>query len=138
MIIRIIIPGNPIAKKRPRFFHRGNFVGTYNDQKTEEGRWLFEAQKQVNLEELLLGAISLQIDFCMPITKGWSLKKQRELRDGQRFWHTKKPDLDNLVKFVKDCLNGIVWKDDSQIAYIETRKYYSLQPQTMIIISGLK
>ena len=111
----MIIPDNPIAKKRPRFFHRGNFIGTYNDQKTEEGRWLFEAQKQVNLKELLSGAISLQIDFCMPITKDWSLKKQKELRDGQRFWHTKKPDLDNLVKFVKDCLNGIVWKDDSQI-----------------------
>jgi len=138
MIIRIIIPGNPIAKKRPRFFHRGNFVGTYNDQKTEEGRWLFEAQKQVNLKELLSEAISLKIDFCMPITKSWSMKKQKELRDGQRFWHTKKPDLDNLVKFVKDCLNGIVWKDDSQVDYIEARKYYSLQSQTTIIISELK
>ncbi|KKK49189.1 hypothetical protein LCGC14_3137560, partial [marine sediment metagenome] len=29
--------------------------------------------------------------------------------------HTKRPDVDNLVKLVKDALNGIYWKDDSQV-----------------------
>lgn len=32
--------------------------------------------------------------------------------------HTKKPDGDNLEKFLNDALNGIVWSDDSNIAWL--------------------
>lgn len=29
--------------------------------------------------------------------------------------HTVKPDLDNIVKSIKDALNGVAWRDDSQV-----------------------
>ena len=48
--------------------------------------------------------------------------------------HTKKPDLDNLIKFVKDCANGILWHDDSQVVTIEAAKLYSEEPETRILL----
>jgi hypothetical protein len=45
-MITIEIPGKPIAKKRPRFARIGKFVQTYSDQKTEEGRFLWELRRQ--------------------------------------------------------------------------------------------
>ena len=30
--------------------------------------------------------------------------------------HTKKPDIDNLCKFVMDSLSGLLWQDDNQIS----------------------
>jgi len=125
MDTRITIPGKPIAKHRPRFYRRGNYVGTYNDQQTEEGRWQLFAAGQV--KQILDGPIKLEVMFYMPIPKS-APKRNRPI------WHTKKPDLDNLIKFVKDCLNGIAWKDDSQVCSIAAEKMYNDEPQTVICI----
>jgi Holliday junction resolvase RusA-like endonuclease len=47
---------------------------------------------------------------------------------------TTKPDLDNLVKFIKDALNGIFWYDDSYVVEIQARKKYSESPRIEIEI----
>jgi len=129
--MKITIPGKPIAKKRPRFVRRGKFVGTYNDQETEEGRWILEAKPQVT--EQMEGPLSLACAFFMPIPSGTSMKKRVEI-DKKVVPHFKKPDLDNLVKFVKDCLNNLAWRDDSQISYLWAIKIYSQEPMTAITI----
>lgn len=125
----IIITGRPVAKARPRFYRRGNHVGTYNDQTTEEGRWMLQASGQIK-EIVPEGTpITLRCLFCMPIPKSMS-KKQREAT----IYHIKRPDLDNLVKFVKDCLNGLAWRDDSQVSELFAGKVYSDEPRTEIWI----
>ena len=128
----IEIPGTPIAKARPRFVRRGKFVETYNPQETEEGRFLFEVQKQWRskpLEE----AITVECFFFMPIPKGTSKKKMVLILEGI-LKHIKRPDTSNLIKFVEDCLNGFVWKDDSQIFRIAGEKIYGENPRTEINI----
>lgn len=129
--MNIIIQGAPIAKKRPRFVRRGKFVGTYNPQETEEGRWLLEAKGQV--AEKLEGPIEMIINFFMPIPKSTSKKKTNEMASGL-IDHIKKPDLDNLIKFAKDCLNGVAWRDDSQVVAIRAIKKYSREPRTEIFL----
>jgi Holliday junction resolvase RusA-like endonuclease len=69
--------------------------------------------------------------FFMPIPASAS-KKQRALMEGCAVPHTKKPDLDNLIKFVKDCANGILWDDDSQVTAITAAKAYYPHPATEI------
>lgn len=132
MIISLTIPGIPIAKKRPRFFRRGKFVGTYNAQETEEGRFMFELHRLFN-ETPLEGPLKLKLVFAMPIPKSLSKAKIKEILAGT-LRHTKKPDLDNLVKFVKDCCNGVIWKDDSQVFELKARKEYSDIAKTFIEI----
>lgn len=41
--------------------------------------------------------------------------------------HVKKPDLDNVVKAVKDAAKGVLWFDDTQVCYLVAWKL--TQPQ---------
>jgi Holliday junction resolvase RusA-like endonuclease len=76
-----------------------------------------------------------RITFYMPIPKDGKTekiidgkKKRIPVKDGD--YHTKKPDVDNILKGVQDFLNGIVWVDDSQVCHIgEVRKVYSDKPR---------
>lgn len=130
--IEFYIPGKPIAKKRPRFARRGKFVSTYNPQETEEGnfRWL-AAQK---LREFGLNApipagvpIILICTFLMPIP----VSKPKKFKENPPP-HTSTPDVDNLLKFLKDCFNNLAWCDDSQVIQVEASKKYSTEPGTEI------
>lgn len=135
MMYEIEIKGDPIAKKRPRFARRGKFVAVINDQQTEEGRFLFEIQKQWGLPALE-GPLSLSMEFLLPIPQSTS-KKKVALMLNQELRPNKKPDLDNLIKFSLDCLNGEVWKDDRQIISIKAIKAYSSTPLTKISIQEI-
>nr|CAB4126378.1 Rus Holliday junction resolvase [uncultured Caudovirales phage] len=131
-MIQLDIAGIPIPLNRPRCTKRG-FV--YDDQKSskEQYRWQIRAQYR---NQLLLGPIALDLTFFMPIPKSTSGIRRREMLNGV-FYHIKKPDLDNLIKFVGDCLNGIVFEDDAQIAEIKSKKVYADRPGTLIRVHSL-
>ena len=131
-MFEIVVKGKPIAKKRPRFARRGSFVVTYNDQQTEEGRFLFEVQKQWKRPPIDT-PVKVRCSFEMPIPKSASKKKTWAMIKDE-IKHTKKPDVDNLLKFATDCLIGVIFKDDSQIIYLAGGKFYSETPQTLIMI----
>ena len=134
--ITLIIPGPPIAKKRPRFYRKGNFVGTYKDDKeqTEEGRFLFHISQQFN-GPMFEGALVLVLGFYMPIRNNdIRTKKLKADMDARLIPHTKKPDVDNLEKFVLDALNNIVWRDDRAIIDVRKFKQFSDRPRTEIMV----
>src|SRR5690606_28628451 len=61
-------------------------------------------------------------------------------RDMPRYWHTKKPDRDNLDKAVMDALSGLLWRDDCQVCYGTIQKYHAAgdeQPHVEILVSEL-
>ena len=132
--MKITIPGKPIAKARPRFARRGKFVITYSSQETEEGRWLWEAKGQV--DQCFEGPAYVICHFYMPRPKGHygTGKNSGKLKENAPNWHTKKPDVDNCIKFVLDCLNGLAWKDDCQIIMVSGQKEYCEAPRTEINI----
>jgi Holliday junction resolvase RusA-like endonuclease len=64
---------------------------------------------------LLKGPLFVIVHYRIPAPAKITQKK----RALQHKWpHAKKPDGDNLEKFLNDALNGIVWADDSQIAWL--------------------
>lgn len=136
-MITFDVMGVPIAKARPKFARRGKFVSTYNPQESEEGMWLTKAMAAMP-KAPITGPITLMCEFYFPIPQSWSKKKQKAAASGE-LYHTKKPDLDNLVKFVKDCLNGVAWLDDAQVMAIFATKHYTKQhiqyaPMTSVVI----
>ena len=133
--LHIIIPGKPIAKRRPRFSRRG----TYSDQGEEKRRFQQYAFMQIPKNHTR-AALSVKYTFFMPrpISHYGSGKNNGTLRKSAPKYHTKKPDLDNLEKFASDCLTGLVWKDDSQIVRSITEKRYSKDPRTEIRITELE
>jgi Holliday junction resolvase RusA-like endonuclease len=137
---KIEIPGNPIAKKRPRFYRRGNRVGAYNSQQSEEGKILALLHDQIQVIPMIVGPI--EVDLCFYILRPKSHfgtgKNAGVLKTKAPIFHTKKSDLDNLIKFPLDILNQQVWKDDAQIFKIIASKHYTLnKPRTIIIINEI-
>lgn len=49
--------------------------------------------------------------------------KTRKRGDNPRLAHTSKPDCDNVAKSVLDALNGVAFKDDSQVVELTVRKF---------------
>ena len=137
--IKIIIPGIPIAKKRPRFARRGRFTVAYNDQQTEEGKFLLLAREMLN-GFYATGPIAMGFCFVFPRPKSHygAGKNSDKLKPSAPVYHVTRPDMDNLIKFVKDCLNGEAWKDDSQVClYDNAVKCYGDNPRTVITIREL-
>jgi Holliday junction resolvase RusA-like endonuclease len=82
------------------------------------------------------GAIIAEYVFCIAIPKSCSKKKRAMMMEGEDR-PTKRPDRDNMAKFLSDCLQGIVFEDDSQIVDGPIRKYYDETGKTIIKISIL-
>ncbi len=133
--MKIVIPGRPIAKKRPRFYRRGNHVGVYSDQQTEEGRWIVLANAQIQ-SRITEVAIRLDMTFVLPRPKGhYGTGRNAGKLKASAPRHPKgRSDLDNYVKFCMDCITGMgkVWKDDSQVVSLTAVKRYGEQPRTEI------
>lgn len=124
-MIEIVIKGEPIGKARPRFVRRGKFVSTYSAQATEEGRWILMAQEQIKAP--CSGPLHVSCEFYMKRPKGHygTGKNAGVLKDwAVEAQHTKKPDIDNLVKFCFDCLNGIAWDDDAAVVSCSCLKQF--------------
>ena len=139
--MKFTIYGNPVSKGRPRFSRMGKYVKTYTDEKTVSYENLVklsyleqieEKTKYLNEDKEELKAI---ITAYYMIPKSTSNKK-RELMIAKKMRPTKKADLDNISKIILDSLNGIAYKDDSQIVSLEIKKYYSEQPRVEVEIKS--
>lgn len=119
----IEVPGQPIAKKRHRDSKNG---GKYNPSAADEKRILQCAKDQIDGVPMILGAVDLRVDFIFERPKSHfrSGRYSKLLKETSPQYHVSKPDLDNLVKLVKDALNGFMWNDDSQVNYEVCEKRY--------------
>ena len=125
----LTVIGEPVSKGRPRF-GRGK---TYTPAKTIAAETFIQlCATQKGVPKMMNGPLRLTVTFSMGIPKTWSAKKKAEAELGN-IRPTSKPDIDNLIKLVGDALNGIAYKDDSQIVEIQAVKKYG-KPQTIIHI----
>jgi len=134
-----IYEGIPKPQGRPRFARMGKFVKAYdpNDSRAYKDNIAAQivAQKPVLIEREK--AIRLWLSFYLPRPKGHYNSKGDIKPQYAPTAHTKKPDLDNLVKAVKDSLKGILWYDDSQVYFTEAEKKYSDKATVHIIVEDL-
>lgn len=133
-MIRIFVPGEPVAKGRPRFTREGH---VYTPSKTR----LFESKMAHFGNQAMAGKAPLDsplhVDLLviLPVPALWSPRKKSEslackvLPSGRK-------DLDNFVKTL-DGLNGIVWRDDGQICSLNARKVYGEIPGLHIVIQEM-
>lgn len=138
--IRVTIPGNPIAKARPRFARREKFVRTYNPQETEEGLFVARFHNQAGITSPLTGPLIVMCEFHMrrPKNHYGTGKNSERLKPSVSKYHTQTPDTDNLTKFVLDALNGYAWVDDCQIIATNAVKRWADDfPKTEIVIMGV-
>lgn len=66
--------------------------------------------------------IKMTVQFNIPMPKSWSIKKREKMKGRP---HSQVPDLDNLVKGIKDSLNGKAYKDDRHITDLSACKRWA-------------
>ncbi len=133
-MIKITIPGIPVAKGRPRVTK----WGTYTPEKTVnyENLVQFSYLQQYKGLEPMQGYLKMEIYFLMPIVASTS-KKRKQLMLERKILPDKKPDLSNMVKSIEDALNKIAYHDDSQIVESHLYKFYSEEPKAIVMISNI-
>lgn len=125
---------NPTPKGRPKFARRGNFVRAYTPKKTADYETEIKTQAQAMMNrEPLETPLAVYLYFRLPVPRSHSKKRREACLNGSER-PIKKPDLDNLAKAVLDGLNGVVWRDDSQIVSLHITKVYNSNPGIDLMI----
>ena len=136
--IKFVVFGEPVAKGRPRFYQRGNFVGTYTPDKTRSAEEVFLLSAIPYKPKTPFScALSIDVGIYRPIPKSFS-KSKAERAEQRIIRPTTKPDTDNYLKLICDALNKVFWNDDSQIVDICVSKFYSEIPRIKIEIIALE
>jgi len=133
MKIRLVIKGDPVAKRRPRFVRMNGKVRTYDNQGTAKRTigldMLHQLRAQGHLKPLQ-DNLMIEMRFYTRIPRSWSKKRSMEVLgkpDGRR------PDLDNYVKMYADIMNKLLYKDDGQITELWCEKRFSDEPRVEIM-----
>ena len=131
-MIKLMIPGEPCAKQRPRL---GKGF-TYTPAKTVNYETLVKQLYILQRKEHLDGPLKMTVKAFFSIPKSASKKNREKMLQGI-IRPTKRPDVSNVIKIIEDALNGLAYRDDSQIVRVVGEKYYSDSPRVEVEICSL-
>lgn len=138
------VAGTPVAQPRQRhrvISSKGRaFAQNYtpsNHPVTKYKAALKQAAWDEYSELPLEGPLRMDIVFVLPRPKNKVWKK----KPMPRYPHSGKPDRDNLMKSTQDALEGILFRNDSQICAGEVEKYVASgdeKPHVEITIEAIQ
>lgn len=126
---KYVIMGDPVPLARPRWGN-GHVFDSQALLKMQAARII---EDQHAGKEKFVGPIHLDVTFFMCLPKV-GLKKRQEI-DGK--YHTCRPDFSNLLKFMEDIAQPILYDDDCIICSVSGCKKYDMEPRTEIMITQL-
>lgn len=133
-MITFTVPGPLRGKGRPRFGNGRAF--TDSKTMTAEAFVRFCATLACPLVPID-GPVALDICITRAVPRSWPKWKRQAALQGD-IHATGKPDLDNVVKLVGDALNGIIWRDDSQITSVSCSRHFGAVEQSIISVRALE
>ena len=122
------VPGRPAPLARPRF--RSGVV--WDCQRLLKGQVRECIRVQHGSVGMITGPVVLYCSFSFMVPSSWSRRKQARYRQAP---YSGRPDLSNLVKFIEDCIVGIVVADDAPIISFYAQKRYDTTNCTTIGIA---
>lgn len=144
-MISFFVPGVPIPKGSAKAFYvkaLGRAVVTQdNGDKQKPWASMIAVVAQEHFAKPIEGPVMISVAFKMPRLKGHfgSGKNAGVVKSTAPVYHTSKPDLDKLLRCIKDALTGIAWKDDSQVSVVaHLSKKYGDAPGAFIRIDGIR
>ena len=136
MRVKFTVLGEPVGKGRPRFGRQGQYVRTYTPEKTVNYETLVKLEYARQCGKVMFEAetpLDMRITAYVPIPKSVSKKKRQAMID-RKIRPIKKPDSSNITKSIEDALNGVAYKDDTQIVDSQIRRFYGEQPRVVVTI----
>ena len=134
-MVNFTVYGEPVPKARARHRFTGKFVQSYTPKKTKdyESEVAIMAKAAMGSSEPLETPIAVHIYVTFAVPPSYTKKRLEACLSGSER-HTKRPDLDNIVKSVTDGMNGIVFKDDSQIVSIHAKKVWGTTGMVEVLV----
>lgn len=121
------IPIKPVAWQRAR--RKGKVY--FDDQVEEKNKLRWHVKLAGRSICAASTALKVVAQYEIPMPPSWSARK-REMMRGKP--HTQTPDTDNLLKFIGDSLNRILWEDDKLIYEFTGRKVWADEPKICFTI----
>lgn len=129
----ITIPGEPVAKGRPRFTKTGR---AYSPKKTANYEKLVQYHIKAQGGKQAKGPIKATIKVFKSVPKSWSKIRKQQALDGE-ILPAVRPDLDNYIKAILDAANGLLFEDDNQVVDLVAYKRYAKMPYVELEIAEL-
>ena len=135
MQIHFQVDGDPKGKGRPRFTRAGKFTRVYTDKRTLDYEALikFFAAEAMGSTDPLKTSVSVYLYIRHGVPKSYS-KNQTEACLSGLVRPCKKPDIDNVAKTYLDAMNGVIFKDDTQVIDLHVKKVYSAVPGVDVMV----
>lgn len=135
MIYALSIDGRPLTWKRPRSTRHGGVM--YNPSATAQAAFADSCSIQFP-DAPLEGPLRLELYFIFarPLTH---FDGGGRLLPNAPVFYTEIADIDNLIKFTLDAMNGTVYVDDSQVLQLYAIKRYddAIHARTTVIVETL-
>ena len=131
--MEIFIPLRPRPQERPAFNTKTRRAYT-RPKSRAAAKDIADFVKSQITGAPLEGALRVDIEILLPVPKSWPEKKRIAALACQ-IWPTSRPDRTNISKLLEDALNGILWRDDSQIVQGDTIKRYAEQTGYRLIVT---
>lgn len=102
------------------------------------------AREAMGGQPLLMGPLALSVwfEFARPKKHFYETRARKgQLRDDAPACHDKKPDMDKLIRAVKDALTRTVWVDDCQVCqygFMEKRWSCDGRDRALILIEEIE
>jgi len=125
--MKYVVPGTPVPLQRPRY---GMGTRPFDAQKRQKLEFKNCVEAQHGNLPFYTYPIQLIAFFHFIIPKT-SITRTDELMNTP---HVFRPDVSNLIKFVEDSVEGILYRDDSIVYSAFGLKFWSDVPRTEFII----
>jgi len=113
-----------ISGGKPRFFERKHVKNARND--------LMACLLPHRPQNPFSGALQVSVEFHYPFRRA---ERKSIIKRGMPIPHDRRPDLDNQLKLLLDCMTRLeFWRDDGQIAWLQARKLWSPRPRIEVFI----
>ncbi len=132
--IKIVIPGPPRGKGRPKFAVHGKHAVVYTDAKTRSYEESIAVHAKIAMAHRhpLEGPLSVRMLAYFPYLKDWTKAQLAAAQSGE-VRPAKYPDPDNIFKCI-DAIQGIIIWNDNQIVDASISKYYDEVPRLEIVV----
>jgi Holliday junction resolvase RusA-like endonuclease len=139
MQIHFQVDGDPKGKGRPRFTRAGKFTRVYTDKQTldYEAVIKFFAAQAMGSTDLLETPVSVFLYIRHGVPQSYSKKRTEACLSGLE-QPCKKPDIDNVAKTFLDGMNGVIFKDDTQVIDLHVKKVYSAVAGVDVMVMEIK
>ena len=128
-VVSFVIDGSPVAKARARI-RSGFGRRVFDGQQSLKLKAKMNYKQAFNSDVMFVGPCRLDVTFYMPI--GITTHHM------PGSYHFIRPDTDNLLKWIMDVSQYILFGNDCCVSEIYARKIFSKEPRTVITIKELE